>query len=91
MEQPGNIAHSFVLKVNSKVLNFSVGSVGPDELDLVDVLTHEFGHALALAHPSEMWETGFHVEAAMRVTNSPGRDSLGTTRRRDLWQWDLEV
>lgn len=45
--------------------------------DLVETLTHELGHIANLTHPSS-------APATM------GGGDIGTTRRRELYQWDME-
>lgn len=56
----------------------SNGSViDPGEYDLLQTMTHEFGHTLRLGHPSSS------QYATMRST------STGTNRQRDLYLWDM--
>ena len=51
-------------------------TIGSNEFDLLQTLTHEFGHTLHLGHPSGQYGT-------MRAT------TIGTNRQRDLYYWDM--
>lgn len=57
---------------------WAVGAIGPDELDLVSVLAHEFGHTLGLGHHKD----GFGVMTPPTPLNS--------IVRRELYQADHE-
>lgn len=51
-------------------------TIGSTEFDLLQTMTHEFGHTLRLGHPSGEYGT-------MRPT------TIGTNRQRDLYLWDM--
>ena len=76
-------ATQFLIKVNKKtssgsdrVWEANGSTIGSNEYDLLQTLTHEFGHTLHLGHPSGEYGT-------MRGT------SIGTNKQRDLYLWDL--
>jgi hypothetical protein len=78
------VATQFVITINTRdgagnLWNFkSQGATrGATEWDLVQTLTHEFGHTQRLGHPAT-------EDASMTPTTQ------GTNRSRDLYQWDLE-
>jgi hypothetical protein len=60
-------------------LPWAVGNVFAGEMDLRGILAHEFGHALNLGHPA-------NGEGAVMAAGHDG----GSTRYRDLYQWDLK-
>jgi hypothetical protein len=59
--------------------DWSVGSIGAGQVDLVGVVLHEFGHVLSLGHPAT-------ISGAVMQTGG----FTGTTRKRDLYRWDKE-
>jgi hypothetical protein len=78
------VATQFVIVIRTKddagnPWNFAtnVSTIGATQWDLVQTLTHEFGHTQRLGHPAT-------ESASMTPT------TMGTNRSRDLYQWDLE-
>ncbi len=61
---------------NDRLWDSNGTTIGPNEFDLLQTLTHEFGHTLHLGHPSGEYGT-------MRPT------SIGSNKQRDLYLWDL--
>jgi hypothetical protein len=59
---------------------WSTGEIAAGEYDLMQTLVHEFGHTQLLGHP------GSSEAAVMQPTSN----SIGRTRQRDLYQWDLK-
>jgi hypothetical protein len=82
--ESGGVATQFVITINTKdssgnLWDFRTHAsvMGANQWDLVQTMTHEFGHTMRLGHPST-------EDATMTPT------TMGTNRSRDLYQWDLE-
>ncbi len=76
-------ATQFIIKIRTKdgsgnPWNWATGNIGATQWDLVQTLSHEMGHTQRLGHPSG------GEQAVMDPTE------IGTNRKRDLYQWDLE-
>ena len=74
----------FVIEIYARQANGSLrnwraaaNTIGSNEWDLVQTMTHEFGHTLGMGHPSD-------GNYAVMVPTT-----MGQNRQRDLYWWDL--